>query len=434
MLRLSEITAALKTLIGWRQSYDPARQIEDSLTRSDTGMYYQDAHPMLTLDNIEAVMPDNYSARYPLFDTSKEYASGDIVRNGDKVFYADDPVAGMPPAATNSGWHVYNPLTDYLQETTEAGIARLMQKYSTTKRVMQESSALVRQEALVLSPNRAKNAIAPTNKLVGFTFKIVRSQGVSVKIPKIGLQMTGATGTVKLYLFHTSQFEPIKTFEVEIDGSQAGFVWISPEDLYLTQPYKGTGLNGEYYICYNQSDLPEYMRAVNSNRDWERRPCGTCNQGNPHLWDTLEKIVKVRPFQAIIDDDFADNPTLPDTDGMSCEPTFSYGFNFVVEAGCDLTDFIINQKSAFANALQLEVASDMLRRIALNPSVRVNRNQLNATRDEVLYEIDGDTQGTRATGLNAALKAAYKAIEIDTQGIDRICLSCNNRGVRYTQV
>lgn len=434
MLRLSEITSALKTLIGWRQSYDPARQIEDTLTQSDSGMYFQDAHPMLTLDNIEAVMPDNYSARYPLFDSSTEYASGDIVRDGDLVFYADNPVATAPPAAKDSGWHVYNPLNDYLQEATEAGIARMMQKYATTKQVLKESTSLIRQEALVLTPSRVKNTITPSGKLVGFKFRVLRSQGVSVKIDRIGLQMTGATGTVKIYLFHTSQFEPLATYDVEIDGTQSGFVWISPDDLYFTQPCKDTGLQGDYYLCYNQAELPEYMRAVNSSRDWARRPCGTCNQGNPRLWDALEKIVRVRPFQAIIDDDFTDNPTLPDEDSMSFEPTFSYGFNFVVEAGCDLTDFIVNQKTAFANALQLEVASDMLRRIALNPSVRVNRNQLNATRDELLYEIDGDTQGTRATGINAALKAAYKAIEIDTQGIDRVCLSCNNKGIRYTQV
>jgi hypothetical protein len=94
---------------------------------------------------------------------------------------------------------------------------------------------------------------------------------------------------------------------------------------------------------------------------------------------------------------------------------------------------MIEQKTVFANALQLEVASDILRRLALNPNVRVNRNQLNASRAELVYELEGDTQG-RPTGLAARLNAAYKGLAVTTQGIDKICLSCNNRGIIYTQV
>ena len=69
----------------------------------------------------------------------------------------------------------------------------------------------------------------------------------------------------------------------------------------------------------------------------------------------------------------------------------------------------------------------------MNPYARVNRNQSNAMRSDILYELDGNTQG-RATGLGWELKQAYKALNISTEGIDRICLACANKGVNYSTV
>ncbi len=433
MLRLTELIQAFKPLIGWRQSYDPAAQIESSLTVTQSGMYFQDAHPMLTLQNIDAVKPIDYDVKYPDWDVEGEYAEGDIRKYGNRVYMAVSPTVGVSPEASESGWRVYNTLSDYLAELTEAGIARAVQRFIVAKQGNKETTPLMRSEALVNSPNRITNTILPNGNLVGFVFHLLRGVGVTVKINKIALQMAGATGTVRLHLFHSSQFEPLRTFDVEIDGTATGFVWIEPQDLFLTNPCKQTGLEGEYYLCYHQDALPEYMRAINAGRDWSREPCGTCNKGNPTAWKALERLITVRPFAAVTTEEWSDNPQCPMPDDMTFEPTLSYGFNFVVEAGCDLTDFLVAQKNVFANVIQLEVASDILRRLTLNPEVRVNRNQLNASRAELRYELDGDTQG-RPTGLLARLNAAYKSIEVSTQGIDNLCLACNNRGIRYTQV
>ena len=101
--------------------------------------------------------------------------------------------------------------------------------------------------------------------------------------------------------------------------------------------------------------------------------------------------------------------------------------------GCDLTDFIIQQRAMFATCLQKQMAADVLRTLAMNPEVRVNRNQANASREDLLYEVDGNPQG-RATGLGKELKDAYDALDLDTRGIDRICLTCKPTRVKYTHV
>ena len=70
----------------------------------------------------------------------------------------------------------------------------------------------------------------------------------------------------------------------------------------------------------------------------------------------------------------------------------------------------------------------------MNPNVRVNRNQSNVTRLDILYELDGNTNGIRANGLGNDLKKAFEALSIDTKGLDRVCLTCNNKGVRYLAI
>ena len=68
MIRLKEIQDALFHLVGWEQSYDPDREISSALLESESGLYFQSAHPLLTLDNIENTMPENFFLQYPDWD------------------------------------------------------------------------------------------------------------------------------------------------------------------------------------------------------------------------------------------------------------------------------------------------------------------------------------------------------------------------------
>lgn len=60
MYRLKDIQKELATLVGWRQSYDRDAKIDESLTVSDSGVMFQDVHPLVTLRNIESIMPLDY--------------------------------------------------------------------------------------------------------------------------------------------------------------------------------------------------------------------------------------------------------------------------------------------------------------------------------------------------------------------------------------
>ena len=144
----------------------------------------------------------------------------------------------------------------------------------------------------------------------------------------------------------------------------------------------------------------------------------------------MTKYLQVSPFGIHAPLDFAAYPEMFDIGEVGYTNTMNYGMNVEISVGCDLTDFIISQRQIFATVIQKQVAATVLRTLAMNPDVRVNRNQVNVTRDELLYELDGAPTG-RASGLGYELKQAYRALSFDTRGLDRICLQCNNHGVKY---
>ena len=114
--------------------------------------------------------------------------------------------------------------------------------------------------------------------------------------------------------------------------------------------------------------------------------------------------------------------------------TSNYGINLQLTISCDLTDIIVQQKKLFQNIIGLQVAVDMLREFAYNPSFNIGRTQQNFSRNEILYELDGDSQGYKKSGLMYELSKALQAVDIDTTDLSRVCLPCRNKGVKYRTV
>ena len=434
MYRLQEIQKALSKVVGWEQSYNPAQAIDVDLTKSESGLTFQGAHPLLTLDNMRSVMPDDWGYQYPEWAEGTEYKEGDKVRHSGQVWIAVQDNVGQEPAAESIYWTAYNILSDFLRKLTNDGIAKAVQTFVQVKQLDKETRNLMERRTFFDGAGRIRATLQNNHKLVGFEIVPVRSMGVTAKIEKIGLQMTGATGKVRIYLFHSSQIDPIRTFDLDFTVTNGGFQWFALDGCFLPYISDSNNSGGSWYLCYNQDELPAGMEAINVSKDWSREPCGTCNRGSLETWRELTKYLQISPFAVNAPETFSEYPELWDIAQTMYTNTINYGLNCEITVGCDLTDFIISQRQVFQTVIQRQVAVSALRMLAMNPNVRVNRNQSNATRTDILYELDGNTSGVRPGGLGYDLKKAYEALSIDTKGLDRICLSCNNRGVKYRTV
>lgn len=441
MYRIKEIQDALLHVCGWEQSYNPKEAIDSDLTRSESGLMFQGAHPLLTLDTMRAIMPDDWGYQYPEWNSRETYSAGTIVQydlngNGDELYWESirDNNTNEIPGESVLFWKPYNILSDFLERVTRNGIATAIQTFTQIKQLDKETRNLLERRTFFDGAGRIRATLQNTHKLVGFEIVPVRALGVTAKIEKIGLQMTGGTGIVKMYLFHSSQIDPIKTFDLDFQVKNGGFQWFTLEDCFLPYISKDNNSGGSWFLCYNQDELPQGMEAINVSKDWSREPCGTCNIGSVEVWRELTKYLQVTPFMYNAPETFAEYPELWDIAYTMYTNTQNYGLNCEITVGCDLTDFIISQRQIFQDVIQKQVAVIALRALAMNPNVRVNRYQSNATRTDILYELDGNTSGVRPGGLGYQLKKAYEALKLDTQGLDRVCLSCNNRGVRYKAV
>ena len=437
MYRIKEIQDALLHVCGWEQSYNPKEAIDSDLTRSESGLMFQGAHPLLTLDTMRAIMPDDWGYQYPEWNSRETYSAGTIVQydlngNDDELYWESirDNNTNEIPGESVLFWKPYNILSDFLERVTRNGIATAIQTFTQIKQLDKETRNLLERRTFFDGAGRIRATLQNTHKLVGFEIVPVRALGVTAKIEKIGLQMTGGTGIVKMYLFHSSQIDPIKTFDLDFQVKNGGFQWFTLEDCFLPYISKDNNSGGSWFLCYNQDELPQGMEAINVSKDWSREPCGTCNIGSVEVWRELTKYLQVTPFMYNAPETFAEYPELWDIAYTMYTNTQNYGLNCEITVGCDLTDFIISQRQIFQDVIQKQVAVIALRALAMNPNVRVNRYQSNATRTDILYELDGNTSGVRPGGLGYQLKKAYEALKLDTQGLDRVCLSCNNRGVR----
>lgn len=427
MIRIADIQDKMLHLVGWKQSYDLSDiMLSSNITQTESGMYFQQIHPLLTLDNLRSIAPDFQNFNWQVHDANKVYKSGEVVRIDDSLYKAIQDVPAETDILDSEYWTETNPFSEWLEEKTKASIVKLVNKFINMKLADKATKSLIENKILFDGTGRLTNKIENRNKLVGFEIDTVRSKGVTVKIDKIGLQMT-EPGSYTLYIFHSSNPEPIYTLTFEKTKANS-LEWFKPKDDILL-PYESanTDAGGSWYLVYKQSELPENAQAVYKDRDWSTGPCKACSRSEFLAYQAWSRYIEVHPFYISEDEEF-------DPEIMNFTYDKNYGINLEVSAYCDLTDFIIKQRAMFQDVLSKQVAIDFLREFAYNPNIRTNRHSINASKLDILTELDGDANSMRQSGLSYELDIALKALSISTQGLDRVCLPCVNNGIKYRSI
>ena len=427
MIRIADIQDKMLHLVGWKQSYDLSDiMLSSNITQTESGMYFQQIHPLLTLDNLRSIAPDFQNYNWQVHDANKAYKSGEVVRVDDSLYKAIQDVPAETDILDSEYWTETNPFSEWLEEKTKASIVKLVNKFINMKLADKATKSLIENKILFDGTGRLTNKIENRDRLVGFEIDTVRSKGVTVKIDKIGLQMT-KPGSYTLYIFHSSNPEPIYTLTFEKTKANS-LEWFKPKDDILL-PYESanTDAGGSWYLVYKQSELPENAQAIYKDRDWSTGPCKACSRSEFLAYQAWSRYIEIHPFYISEDEEF-------DPEIMNFTYDKNYGINLEVSAYCDLTDFIIKQRAMFQDVLSKQVAIDFLREFAYNPNVRTNRHSINASKLDILVELDGDSNSMRQSGLSYELDIALKALSISTQGLDRVCLPCVNNGIKYRSI
>lgn len=431
MYRAEDIKKGFANLLGWRQHYNTDDfAITESLTKSETGQYYQDIHPLLTLEAIRSVAPDFERCNYDDWNAITPYKAGKIIKYNDfegepKTYKALTNNEGKDPKESPDDWQEIDLFSEWLKEKTEASVLKAIESYYSSQMADNIVKNLLESKVLFDGAGRLVDVVRNTNSIAGFEIIPIRAEGVTLRIEKIGLQFN-KNGTIRLYLMHSSKPDPVKVIPIEYTKN-GGIQWENTTDLYLPYLSDDTDAGGSWYLCYNQKELPEGMQAVQKNRDWSKEPCPSCNRIDYINWQVWSQFLEIHPFKVPAPDDLQ----LWDIQNNVYTYTTNYGLNLKVTLECDLTDILIDQRKAFQNVIGLQLAADMIREFAYNPNFRINRLQQNLNRNELLYELDGDSASNKKSGILYRLDQAMKALKVDTTGINRVCIPCSSEGIMY---
>jgi len=371
MYNVSSLKAGLIGLVGWRQNYDPGGTQLAALTTSASGLYFNDEHPLLNIENLLSIAP--------------EYA---------KI-----------PSATED-------FTDWLTQKTEAGIIRAVNAWLGRKFYLNTGRGLLERKQLLevagnLNDKDAKDANA--GNVSGLEIALARSRNIAGTIEAIGLQFD-TSQTVTVYLFSATSPTPLQSQAVTY--ATAGAVQWEDVNWALAGA-------GAYYVVVDQAAITG--QSINGVYE-HANACGG-----------IAQIPGGKFFRASAFEVSGGVASLWNLDSMSYTRATNYGLNLRLNLQCDFTTLILEQKNLFATAISKQVAIDLLRELAFNPTSRINRHEANISREALLYEIDGDSQG-RPGGMRKQLEEAIEGIQFDETAIDKYCLPCRRRGVKYKAV
>ncbi len=436
MIRHKEIQDKLLHLVGWKPGPSLLGvTICETLTESRSGLYFQQAHPLITLDNLMSIAPDfsklETSGVYPEYNAvarTQSYKKGAVVSYAGRLYKAkQDTVPGVPDQMPEY-WAETSLFSEWLEAKTKDSISKAINRFWSEKVSERTAKALCESKVLFDGTGRLTDVIPNRSNIAGFEIIPIRSKGVTLKINKIGLQFT-KPGEYVLYLMHSSKPSPVQV--VTLTKRTAGFEWFTMQDMFL--PYESMDIEagGSWYLCYKQSELPEGSEAIRKDRDWSKGPCRSCSRNEFIAWQAWSKYLEVHPFTTKESEGAFE---LWDIENNNYDYSSNFGLNLDVSVYCDITDTIISNDVLFQDVIQLQFAVDVLREFAFNPSVRTNRHSINASKHDILYELEGSSSSFEKSGLNYQLDLTYKAIKLNMSGLDRVCLFCKNNGVKYRTV
>ena len=320
MYNADELKAGLIGLMGWKQNEDSSSwQLTEMLT-SETGTFYNTAHPLLTFDNLVSI--------------SKRYDDLTLVAAERDAFF-----------------------TAWLKEKTEEGIITAIDIWLESKFEGRSVRNLLEDNFLFRGTGNLNNFDDRVEKFVGMEFVVNRGESITMKIREIGLQFENDQ-SIDILLYKSGVSAPIKTETVAYIGT-GDVMWVNVSDWEL----KG---EGAYWIGYNQASITG--RSVNGATDYILGSGGVV--GYP-----LGKYFTAKGIEV---DNYAGS--LWDLETTDYVVDSNYGLNFKLDVRCDFTNFILDQKDIFKRLIWLNVGIKLLEEMAWNANSNINRNESNMSK------------------------------------------------------
>ena len=316
-------------------------------------------------------------------------------------------------------------INDYLQVVHESTILDLVYSFASAAKTKLGSREILTNFDVTNGAADYADLATKNARFVGWLIKPTQSNNIKGTIEKIGLQLN-ASQTLKIYLYETSQQDPIKTFDFAYT-SPLSVQWKSVTDFIVN--YRGQyGTRQQYLLGYYEYDPDNVVtgQLTGSAVQYEF-DCGCSNSPKRYFG----RYVEIQPIE-IPNSYLSATQKLPNLNDLTAFYTSrSYGLFAKINVVCDITDVLVSNIDVFAKAFQyslaLRVLGDYLSSKRLNTTTDATRFIKQAEYAYNMYEnlLNGwnDASGRYHRGL-------MEDIAIDFSGMDTICLPCEAERIR----
>ncbi len=371
----------LRRVIGWDDHFNltdiPA--LSADLTESQSGQKFQDFHPALKLNYIEALLQE------------------------------DEDLEG------------------YLRRVETASIRQMLNDLQAIKKLRHAGQDLVKNN-LIYDQILKNKPIVNEGRFVGVEFCLdANSIGIRACINRFGLYLTAAETNLTIYLFNSLQEDVVQTFAFNSTKSNS-FTWLN-ELINIDYSDGSDNEGGVWYLGYYQKDLSGQAISYEA-LNWKNGYCHKCDNGRrSSMFNSIAKHLSMSPF-------YVPSSALPldgilfDHNDIIYTPTTNYGLNFNISIKCVLTQFWIDNRAEMVNAIGTSVALRIM--MDMKASVQISSTEQHIHR-LVTHDLEGDVQ-TKMRPFSEKRKSALKGTMLDQANINNVCLPCAKKGVSYGAV
>jgi hypothetical protein len=416
MFDTARIKTALAPLVGFRQNDNP-----EFGTLSPSLLYDGDnvlvSHPLVNIENLDMLARNYGHYVFPTYEALTAYVAGDKVTHLDVNYEALGATTGETPASSPSAWKVLNLLDLYLQDVRDNAAEDTVNEVLNRKKMNGFAKTVMNQMRFFEGAGNYTDLIIDEGDLVGVQIKLNHTRNMVAIIHQIGLQLSAPQNPVTLYLYHSSQAEPIETITVN-HTKTTSFQWhdVSIKLQYLSSLYDRGGV---FFLMYDQAALTG--QAIKKKHNFHLTPCGYCDNSAVNAYNAYSPYVTIQSCRVKAAN--RNGVNMWDIEKTELTAENNYGLNFEMSVRCDLTDYIVLNKDVFRYAVRdmftkklLEVMANTTRQSGLQGKVDV------LARNELMSSYAG------GMGFMKQLDDQLKGVEFEVSSMDSFCMPCGKKG------
>jgi len=436
MYDVTKIQTAFANLVGWRTPSNPDYpSLTSATTTTDSGLYFQDQYPFLSIENMDAICEDFDNMGIAAYAGGTTYGAGDkVISSGTAYISLAAANTGKTPASNPTWWRSL--LEQYLLDTNKQVGVMAIEAVLSKKKLTKSTKALWDQVMIFEGAGSMSSTVINEGRFVGLKVTPGKFNGIAVKLNYLGLQFTQNQTDLTIYVFHSSQIDPVYTQNVSTTKTAKAFQWVALTDtmLYYSDIDQTTVANqvdsgGSYFIGYYEDDITG--QSIEKQWDYTKSPCENCNQDvyNKYSYNIYNKFAKVEPIS--VEAASLNGHLMWDIEDTSYPQVGNFGLNLNISVLCDITDILVTEKERFTQLVMKFMAVFVARKIMY--SNRVNRISETLKKD-MAFELKGVID-TNFYGLETELKREIDAVDFDMSEFNSPCFrQTNNKSIRMSSI